>query len=111
MRLTAEERVILAVLENALDVSDYTDVVDVYGRQPKMDRIINALVDMLSISSGLMVSNNLTRGENLMKTRSLSDNIDFFRNMFEVKLFIHNHQSNLLIHNSDWQKIQNNESF
>jgi hypothetical protein len=55
MRLTAEERVILNVLDNALNVSDYTDTVDVFARKSKLDRILSGLVDMLSISSGLMV--------------------------------------------------------
>lgn len=55
MRLTQEERVTLSILESALDVSEYTDTVDVFSRTPKSDRIISGLVDMLSISSGLMV--------------------------------------------------------
>jgi hypothetical protein len=71
MRLTEEERVLLNILENALDVSEYTDTVDVFARKPKSDRIISGLVDILSISSGLMVSNNLNKGEGLMKTNSL----------------------------------------
>jgi hypothetical protein len=71
MRLTEEERVLLNILENALNVSEYTDTVDVFARRSKSDRIISGLVDILSISSGLMVSNNLTKGENLMKTNSL----------------------------------------
>jgi hypothetical protein len=71
MRLTEEERVLLHLLENALDVSEYTDTVDVFARKPKSDRIISGLVDILSISSGLMVSNNLNKGEGLMKTNSL----------------------------------------
>ena len=71
MRLTNEERVLLNILENALDVSEYTDTVDVFARKSKSDRIISGLVDILSISSGLMVSNNLTKGEGLMKTNSL----------------------------------------
>jgi hypothetical protein len=58
MRLTEEERVTLGILENALDVSEYTDTVDVFSRKPKADRIIHGLVDMLSISSGLMVGDN-----------------------------------------------------
>lgn len=71
MRLTEDERVLLNILENALDVSEYTDTVDVFARKPKSDRIIAGLVDILSISSGLMVSNNLSKGEGLMKTNSL----------------------------------------
>jgi hypothetical protein len=107
MRLTEDERVLLNILENALDVSEYTDTVDVFARKPKSDRIISGLVDILSISSGLMVSNNLTKGEGLMKTNSLglsvlsplllapllsqsltivADNIHFFRDMFEVRM-------------------------
>ena len=57
MRLTTEERRYLRVLENALEVSDYTDTVDVFHRKSKYDRIINGLVDMLSISCGLLVKN------------------------------------------------------
>lgn len=78
MRLTEEERVLLNILENALDVSEYTDTVDVFARKPKSDRIISGLVDILSISSGLMVSNNLNKGEGLMKTNSLGLSLFFF---------------------------------
>ena len=55
MRLTSEERRYLKVLENALEVSDYTDTVDIISRKTKHDRIIEGLVDVLSISSGLLV--------------------------------------------------------
>ena len=84
MRLTDEERSLLKILENALEVSEYTDNVDVFARSSKIDRIISSLVDMLSICSGLMVAKNLNRGEHLMKDKSLAKNIDFFRDMFEV---------------------------
>ena len=66
MRLTEEERKLLAVLENALDVCEYTDVVDVtfsHTRKNKHARIIESLVDVLSISCGLLMSNNLTKGK------------------------------------------------
>ena len=66
MRLTEEERKLLAVLENALDVCEYTDVVDVtfsHTRKNKHARIMESLVDVLSISCGLLMSNNLTKGK------------------------------------------------
>ena len=84
LRLTLEERQLLEVLENALNVSDYTDTVDVFSRSQKRSRIFEGLRDVLSIASGLMVSNNLKVGEELMGDNNLDDNIPFFRNMFEV---------------------------
>ena len=68
MRLTEEERKLLAVLENALDVCEYTDVVDVtfsHTRKNKHARIMESLVDVLSISCGLLMSNNLTKGKHM----------------------------------------------
>jgi hypothetical protein len=87
LRLNEHERKLLHVLENALDVCEYTDVVDVtfsHTRKSKVSRIIDSLVDMLSIASGLIVSNNLSKGEQLLRNKSLNDNVPLFTEIFEI---------------------------
>jgi len=87
MRLSEEERRILVVLESALEVSEYTDNVDVmfsHLRKTRLSRIIESLIEFLSISSGLMIAANLTKGEVLIKGKELGENIPFFRDMFEI---------------------------
>jgi hypothetical protein len=86
MRLTEEERSILKVLENALEVSEYTDNVDVYSgfRKRKSQRMIEEVVDFMNISLGLFVATSLVQGEKLVADKKLEDNLPFFRDMFEV---------------------------
>ena len=89
VRLDEEERQILSVLESALEVSEYTDNVDVihsHLRQTRLSRIISNLVEVLSITTGLMVAANLTKGEALCKGKTLSDNVPLFKDMFEICL-------------------------
>lgn len=73
-RLDADERRLLNILENALDVSEYTDTVDVtfsHLRTSKKSRIFTSLMDILSIASGLIISNDLSAGENLFSEKSI----------------------------------------
>jgi hypothetical protein len=88
LRLTQDERRQLSVLENALEVCEYTDVVDVtfsHTRKSKLSRIFESLVDVMSISSGLLLSNNLTKGEHLLQGKTLNETIPMFRDIFEVR--------------------------
>jgi len=85
--LTENERRVLEVLESALEVSEYTDNVDVvysHTHVPKHRRMLESLSDMLSISSGLMVANNFSKGGSLVQGKSLDDNLPFFADMFEI---------------------------
>lgn len=91
VRLSDEERAMLAVLENALNVSEYTDNVDVFSRKSKLERILEEMVDVLTLSCGLTLCSNLTKGENLLG-RSIRDNIEFFQDLFEVRAFAHRQQ-------------------
>lgn len=87
MRLTEQERNMLKVLENALEVSEYTDKVDVYSgfRKKKSSRMVENLIDMLSITLGLEIANDLVKGEGrLLGNPSLSNNFPFFRDVFEI---------------------------
>lgn len=87
LRLSEVERNMLNVLNNALEVCEYTDVVDVtfsHTRKSKMSRIMESLIDILSIASGLMVCNDLLKGEQLLMGKSLNDNIPFFTDLFEI---------------------------
>ena len=77
----------LNILENALEVSEYTDVVDVtfsHLRTSKSSRILTSLVDTLAISCGLIMSNNLSDGESLLEDKQMEDNVPLFAEIFEV---------------------------
>jgi hypothetical protein len=87
MRLTEDERRLLNVLENALEVCEYTDTVDVtysHTGKSKQSRIIASLIDVLSIACGLLMANNLTKGETLLSEKSLNDNVPLFAEIFEI---------------------------
>lgn len=89
LRLSSHERMLLNVLINALEVCEYTDVVDVtfsHTRKSKLSRIMESLVDILSISAGLVVANNLPKGEQLI-SKTLNENVPFFSELFEVITF------------------------
>ena len=63
------------------------DVVDVtysHLRTSKQSRIMSSLVDMLSIACGLMMSNNLSKGESILRNKTLDDNLPLFRDLFEI---------------------------
>jgi len=84
MRLTEEERRLLKVLVSALNVSEYTDNVDTMSRKSKTERIIEELENLFSIILGLMVCSDVNKGHQLVDSRSMKENAEFFRHLFEV---------------------------
>jgi Protein of unknown function (DUF2009) len=84
LRVTAEERQLLQLLEAALNVSEYTDKVDIVMRFNKRRVIQEELGHMLATMSGLAVAGNVLGGEKLIGSKSLADNAEFFAKVFEV---------------------------
>lgn len=83
LRLTPRERKLLAVLESALNVSEYTDKVDTVSRQPKADRIVQELEHLFATILGLMICCEPQKGVELVR-RNVKENEAFFREIFEV---------------------------
>ncbi|CAN0449100.1 unnamed protein product, partial [Ectocarpus sp. 12 AP-2014] len=81
LRLDARERGLLAMLKGALNVSEYTDRVDVYSsRWSSKARTINEELRMtLAALSGMMAAGELNWGQkNAALLDSLDDNQDAF---------------------------------
>ncbi|KAG0345369.1 hypothetical protein BG004_003760 [Podila humilis] len=84
MRLDLTERKLLRLLEAALNVSEYTDKVDILSYTSKSKRIIHQIKDLCAIISGLVVANDYRRGQELFADKSFEDNEEFFQTIFEI---------------------------
>lgn len=86
LRLSQTERKLLRLVEAALNVSEYTDVVDVLAtsRMKTKQRVHTQIRDLCSILTGLAVATDYARGQKLVKDRDFADNQTFFRTAFEI---------------------------
>eukprot|EP01129_Flabellula_baltica_P010423 TRINITY_DN4401_c0_g1_i1.p1 TRINITY_DN4401_c0_g1~~TRINITY_DN4401_c0_g1_i1.p1 ORF type:complete len:463 (+),score=77.49 TRINITY_DN4401_c0_g1_i1:2-1390(+) len=87
MRLNEEERYHLQLIEQSLNVSEYTDEVDVIDRSffsRKDSRIRDNLNEMFSILSGLLVAANYIKGSKKIAQTNFYDHEEFFQSVFEV---------------------------
>eukprot|EP00899_Mesostigma_viride_P025279 jgi/Mesvir1/5936/Mv00701-RA.2 len=83
LRLAFEERKLLRLLESALNVSEYTDKVDIiFGKRSQ--RIHAQIMDVCAILSGLVVASDYKKGQALVQGRSFVDNAAFFQDAFEL---------------------------
>eukprot|EP00127_Corallochytrium_limacisporum_P007178 Clim_evm51s243 gene=Clim_evmTU51s243 len=84
LRLTLQERKFLRLLEAALNVSEYTDKVDIISYKSKNKRIYAQLMDICAILSGLLVASDYNQGVELVKDKDFRENAEFFQMVFEV---------------------------
>ncbi|KAL9542593.1 hypothetical protein MBANPS3_008538 [Mucor bainieri] len=84
LRLDAEERQFLRLLDAALNVSEYTDKIDIISYSNKAKRIVGQIKDMCYIISGLLVAGDYKTGGQLFAKNTIRDNEEVFQRIFEV---------------------------
>lgn len=84
LRLTSEERKLHRLLEAALNVSEYTDKIDVVSYVSKARRIVAQLKEICAILSGLMVAQDFKAGQALIDDRDYAANAKFYQTLFEI---------------------------
>ena len=84
LRLTVEERKLHRLLEAALNVSEYTDKIDVISYLSKARRIVAQLKEICAILSGLMVAQDFKAGQALIDDRDYAANAKFYQMLFEI---------------------------
>merc|ERR1719295_1872503 len=84
LRLSQRHRRLLRLCEAALDVSEYTDKVDILTWKTKTGRIHEQLKDICAILSGLAVAADYEVGQKMIKDRSFEQNSDYFSSVFEI---------------------------
>ncbi|KAI8903869.1 hypothetical protein EDD86DRAFT_278519 [Gorgonomyces haynaldii] len=84
LRLTFEERKFLRLLEAALNVSEYTDKIDVLMYSSKSKRIVSQIKELCSILSGLVLAADYQAGQKLFQDRDFESNQEFYSTVFEL---------------------------
>eukprot|EP01127_Copromyxa_protea_P001484 TRINITY_DN11468_c0_g1_i1.p1 TRINITY_DN11468_c0_g1~~TRINITY_DN11468_c0_g1_i1.p1 ORF type:complete len:627 (+),score=97.59 TRINITY_DN11468_c0_g1_i1:109-1989(+) len=82
LRLEANERKLLAILEGALEVSEYTDKVDVL-RYQKQAIIRDEIMDLLKTILGLCVAQDFGRGRRAIEG-TVNEKHELFADIFEI---------------------------
>ena len=84
LRLTYEERPLLRLIESALQVSDYTDRVDIKFEGNHARKVSMQVRHMCALLSGLVTAQDFHAGQSLLKSREYLTHADFFRKVFEI---------------------------
>jgi hypothetical protein len=81
LRLTLQERKMLRLLEAALNVSEYTDKIDVIVYASKTKRIVAQIRELCAILSGLVMASDYRVGQELFQDRNFEDNAEFLSHL------------------------------
>ncbi|KAL4137831.1 hypothetical protein PRIC2_001341 [Phytophthora ramorum] len=84
LRLDENERALFNLLDAALNVSEYTDKVDVLSYRSPVKRVVHELNETFGVLSGLMIANDFRQGRRLVQDKQFKDNEEFFRQVFEI---------------------------
>eukprot|EP00455_Lapot_gusevi_P000550 TRINITY_DN1024_c0_g1_i5.p1 TRINITY_DN1024_c0_g1~~TRINITY_DN1024_c0_g1_i5.p1 ORF type:complete len:590 (-),score=199.74 TRINITY_DN1024_c0_g1_i5:176-1945(-) len=84
LRLSLEERKLVRLLEAALNVSEYTDKIDIYSSTQKSKRIMAQLREVCAILSGLAVATDYQAGQALIRDKEFKQFPGFFQRIFEL---------------------------
>lgn len=84
LRLRLHERKYMRLVKNALDVSEYTDKVDILTYKSKVKRVQAELKELCGILTGLVMASNYEIGQELLQDKSFEDNAAFFQHVFEL---------------------------
>eukprot|EP01095_Lingulamoeba_sp_RSL-Kostka_P006964 TRINITY_DN2208_c3_g1_i2.p1 TRINITY_DN2208_c3_g1~~TRINITY_DN2208_c3_g1_i2.p1 ORF type:complete len:592 (+),score=182.54 TRINITY_DN2208_c3_g1_i2:25-1800(+) len=92
LRISFEERQLLLLIEGALEISEYTDNVDVssdyfgwrteyYSKDETIQRELN---ESFALVLGLFISTNLRKGTRLINKKNFEQNKEFLQKVFEI---------------------------
>lgn len=79
LRLSYDERVFLRLLESTLEVSEYTDKVDILHHRSAAKQMAHEIKQIYAVLSGLSIAHQYDVGQRLIKERDFNANADFFR--------------------------------
>lgn len=71
-------------LEAALNVSEYTDKIDIISYSNKAKRIVGQIRDLCAIIAGLLVSGDYKVGSQLFAKKGIRENAEVLQRIFEV---------------------------
>jgi len=83
LRLSEAERIVWNILDQSLQVSEYTDKVDIYVSGNKQKRMAQEISQMCAIVSGLVVAHTYERGQKCVE-KDFKGNEQIYQRIFEL---------------------------